>query len=100
MATKILIERKVKADRLADFLELSLQLRAMAMRHSGYISGETLASTEDESRRLIISTWHSPGDWKEWENDPERQKIVKQMENFLEEKPIVRTFTEIWPPGI
>ena len=96
MATKIIIERKVKPDCLADFNELSLQLRALAMRHSGYISGETLASTEDESKRLIISTWHSLDDWKEWENNPQRQEIARKMESLLAEKPTVRTFTEMW----
>ncbi len=99
MATKILIERKIKPDCVADFLELSLQLRALAMRHSGYISGETLASTEDANQRLIISTWHSLDDWKEWENNPERQEIARKMKKLLDGESIVRTFTEMWTSG-
>ncbi len=95
MATRILIERKVKPDCLADFLELSLQLRALAMRQPGYISGETLGSTENDGRHLIISTWHSLAAWKEWENNPERQKIARKMVKLLDGKPIVRAFAEM-----
>ncbi len=99
MAVKILIERRIKPDRLGDFLELSLQLRALAMRQPGYISGETLGSTDDDSIQLVISTWRSLEDWKGWESNPERRGIDEKMVDLLEGKSTKRAFTDLWGSG-
>ncbi len=99
MAVKIFIERRIKPDRLGDFLELSLQMRALAMRQPGYISGETLGSTDDDSIQLVISTWRSLKDWKGWEDNPERREIAEKMAGLLDAKSTKRAFTNLWGSG-
>ncbi len=100
MAAKILIERKVKPNCLGDFLEISLELRALAMRQHGYISGETLGSTDVSGSHLVISTWRSLDEWKAWENNPERIAISERMGPLLEGSSVMRAFTDLWGSGV
>jgi heme-degrading monooxygenase HmoA len=59
---RVIIERRLK--RGEDIAPLLRQLRAAAMLHRGYITGETLVSTEDKSTITVISTWRSLEDWQ------------------------------------
>lgn len=96
MATKILIERKIQRDSLGKMLELSLELRSLAVRQSGYISGETLISAEQDNEYLVVSTWRNQDDWRQWEKHPERQAIVEKMQGLLTEPARVRVFIDLW----
>jgi heme-degrading monooxygenase HmoA len=31
----------------------------------------------------VITTWHSVGDWKSWEKNPERKKIQSKIEKLM-----------------
>ena len=96
MAAKILIERKIKPELMGSFLEISLELRALAMRQHGYISGETLVSADQDDLHLVISTWRSYSDWLNWEKNEKRIEIAKRMDEFLLEPPVVRAFIDLW----
>ena len=96
MATRILIERKFKPESLGKLLELSLELRAMALKQPGYISGETLGSADQNDLHLVISTWRNLNDWKAWEKNPERVRIAKQIDDLLGEPTKARAFIELW----
>ena len=62
---RVIVERHL-ADK-AEIAPMLQQLRSTAMQWPGYISGETLQSTEDESSLIVISTWRSLDDWRVWE---------------------------------
>ena len=83
MAVKVVIERSVSADNQGEMAELLKDLRAEAVRQQGYVTGETLFSVDRPGTHVVISTWENLRDWKAWEKDPERKKIVKKIEHLL-----------------
>lgn len=83
MAVKILIKRKVPADKAREMIPLFRQMRAMATNQPGYISGETLKRLDVPDEFLVISTWHSSDDWKNWLASEERRKIQEQIDALL-----------------
>ena len=87
---RVTIERHVKeGENLSSLLR---ELRVAAVHQPGYITGETLVSTEDKSIVMVISTWRSLEDWKAWETSEKRAKLYQQIESLLVEKPRVRIF--------
>ena len=87
---KVIIERHTKeGDNLSSLLR---ELRAAAMDQPGYVTGESLVSTEDKSIVAVISTWRSLEDWKTWEASETRARLYQQIEPLLAEKPKVRTY--------
>ena len=89
---KVIVERHLKEGRRVDLSPLLRELRAAALHHPGYVTGETLASTEDKSIITVISTWSSLEDWKKWETSKARAKLYEQIEPLLLEKPKVSTY--------
>ncbi|MDY6912403.1 MAG: antibiotic biosynthesis monooxygenase [Chloroflexota bacterium] len=96
MTAKVLIERKFRPESLGRLLELSLELRAMATKQPGHICGETLGSADHDNLHLVISTWRNLDDWKAWEQNPERIRISKQIDDLLIEPTKARVFIELW----
>ena len=83
MAVKIIIERSMSPDNQAEVAELLMDLRAKAMHHPGYVSGETLFSVDRPGTHVVISTWDSLREWKDWEKDTNRTTIVSKIEALL-----------------
>jgi antibiotic biosynthesis monooxygenase (ABM) superfamily enzyme len=83
MAVKVVIERSMSPDNQAEVAELLVDLRARAMYHPGYVSGETLFSVDRPGTHLVISTWENLREWKDWERDPKRLEIVNKIEALL-----------------
>ena len=83
MAVKVIIDRKVKKGKESEFSELLKQLRSKAISSKGYISGETLRALSDRHNYLVVSTWQSVDDWKNWEKDLERAKIRARIETIM-----------------
>jgi heme-degrading monooxygenase HmoA len=83
MAAKILIRRRVDKEKGGQILSLITRLRAMAMEQEGYISGETLRSATDPNEYLVISSWNSIDDWRQWKANPKREEIQKQIDKIL-----------------
>ena len=83
MAVRIIIDRKVKKGKEAEFSKLLRDLRSKAVPSKGYISGETLRSLDDNHNYIVITTWQSVDDWKEWEKNPERKKIQNKIEKLM-----------------
>ena len=88
---KVIIERRLK--KRGNIAQLFRQLRAAAMAYRGYISGETLANTEDNTSITVVSTWRSLEDWKTWEASEQRAAIDRQIESLLVERPVARTYS-------
>ncbi len=83
MAVRIIIDRKVKKGKEAEFAKLLRELRTKVVPSKGYISGETLRSLDDHYNYIVITTWQSVDDWKAWEKNPERKKIQAKIEKLL-----------------
>ena len=89
---RIVIERHLKEDKKGDLMPLLRELRAVAMHKPGYVTGETLASTEHPSIISTLSTWRSLEDWKAWEKSEPRIKLYERIEPLLVEKPKVSIY--------
>lgn len=87
---KVFIERHAKDSK--SLLSLLGKLRAIAMQQPGYISGETLVSTENNSIITVISTWQSLKDWKAWEKSEVRANLEQLIEPRLVKKPKISTY--------
>ncbi len=83
MAVKILIKRRIPADKARPMIPLFKKMRAMATQQSGYISGETLKRLDTPDEFIVISTWNSSDDWKNWLGSADRQKIQDEIDRLL-----------------
>jgi heme-degrading monooxygenase HmoA len=83
MSIKVLITRIVPQDKSRDMLNLFREMRSLATGQDGYISGETLKSSDRLNVYLVISTWESAGDWENWLKNKERQKIQAKIDTLL-----------------
>lgn len=83
MAVKILIKRKVPADKAKQMIPMFREMRALATNQSGYISGETMKRLDTPDDFMVISTWHSSEDWNNWVNSAARQAIQDKIDALL-----------------
>ncbi len=83
MTAKILIKRKVPEGKDAELALLLMQLRSLTMKQSGYISGETLKRYDKPGETLVISTWNSVDNWREWVLSKERSEIQDKIDFLI-----------------
>ena len=83
MAVKVLIKRKISQDRAKALIPLVRQMRASAATQAGYITGETLRSLDNPEEFLVISTWQSSDDWKNWLKSEDRNKVQDKIDDLL-----------------
>ena len=95
MVVKIIIDRKVRKGKESEFFELLRGLRSKAVSSKGYISGETLRSLSDPNNYIVLSTWQSADDWKNWEKDLERRKIQARIEKIIVGPTRTRIYTHV-----
>jgi heme-degrading monooxygenase HmoA len=85
MAIGVLIKRVTKHGENAKvLLPHIIELRALAVRQPGYISGETFFNLDRPEECLVISRWTTIEHWKEWTREPRRIELEKNMENRYE----------------
>ncbi len=92
MAVKIFIRRTIPEDRTNDLLPLFRRLRNLATSQSGYISGETLRRLDDPGEYLVISTWQSIDNWREWVVSRDRMEIQNEIDARLAEASIYEIY--------
>ena len=92
MAVKIFIKRRIPEDRTSDLLPLFRRLRNLATNQSGYISGETLKNLDDTSDYLVISTWQSIDNWREWVVSRDRMEIQNEIDARLTEASVYEIY--------
>ena len=85
MTVRVLMKRVVRDEDRSILQEKLRDLRRLALRSPGYISGETLFSVEQPGACLVISTWISLGAWRAYDNDPERMQVLEQIGKLLVE---------------
>ena len=83
MAVRIIIDRKVKKGKEADFAKLLRRLRSKAIFSRGYITGEMLRVQNDPQNYIVISAWQSVADWQKYESVPETSKIHARIEKLM-----------------
>jgi heme-degrading monooxygenase HmoA len=83
VSVRIIIDRKVKKGKEADFAKLLRKLRSKAIFSEGYISGEMLRDRDDPLNYIVITTWQSVDDWEKYENVPETSKTHVRMEKLM-----------------
>jgi antibiotic biosynthesis monooxygenase (ABM) superfamily enzyme len=88
MAVEVLIQRKIMEGKADQVSPLIVKLRSLATIQPGYISGETLNCIDPPGKNeyLVISTWQSVEDWKNWFHSTDRNAIDKQIEQLTREK--------------
>ena len=87
MATGILIKRVIKGDKDAKVLLPHLiELRALAVKQPGYISGESFFNLENPKECLVISRWTALEHWQEWMRNPRRIELDEKMAKHHETK--------------
>ncbi len=83
MAVRILIKRTVPADKAKALIPLFREMRSLATRQPGYISGETMKRLDSPDQFLVISTWKSSQYWEAWVQTDQRKKVQAQIDALL-----------------
>ena len=94
MPVQVIIKRKILVDNPKALIPLLAELRNHAKDQPGYISGQTLKSIDNPNQYLVISTWQTADDWKNWFQSKERRDLQGQVDSVIGE----RTFYEVFEP--
>ncbi len=60
-----------------------IELRALAVRQPGYISGETFFNLNRLEECLVVSRWTTIEHWQRWTQDVRRIEIDGNLEKHL-----------------
>ncbi len=93
MQAKILIKRKFIKGKKNEIISLLKELRSGALQQPGYISGETLTSTEHPQTLMVISSWQDMESWQNWKDNNTRITIDKMLETYQEGATEYQEFT-------
>ena len=84
MAIGVLIKRVTKPGVDAKkLMPLIIELRSLAVRQPGYISGETFFNLDRSEECVVIGRWTSLEYWQQWNRDPRRIELDENMEKHL-----------------
>jgi heme-degrading monooxygenase HmoA len=84
MAIGVLIKRVTSHGEDAKvLLPHIVELRALAVRQPGYISGETFFNLDHPEECLVISRWTTLEHWQQWMQDSRRIELDGNMEKHL-----------------
>lgn len=92
MAVRVLLKRRFKKDSVRQGFKLLNELRGYVTIQPGYISGETLISSDDSDQLLVISSWTGRKKWHDWEMNPKRKEFSERMKDLLAEPEQVEIF--------
>ena len=84
MIAKILIKRRFKVGHSPQIVALLNEIRTRAMNQPGYMSGETMVKEGYPNNMVVISTWRSIEDWRQWRDSAERQNYESMLEIYQE----------------
>jgi len=83
MAIKVILYRRVPAEKSNELKPLLLEMRSLAMAQPGYVSGETLMNADDPEEYIVISTWTNEENWNEWLKNESRMDIQDRIDQLL-----------------
>ena len=93
MNAKILIKRRFKKGKQKEIIALLRELRSGALHQPGYISGETLTSSEDPQVLMVIGTWQDMESWYNWKQNSTRQTLEQMLEIYQEKSTEYQEYT-------
>ena len=88
---KVIVGYKVKKG--ADIQPILLKLRSHAIQYSGFVGAENFVREKVSSIIMVVYTWQSVNDWREWEKSKIRQGLLKEAKTLLEDEPRVTIYT-------
>ena len=87
MAIGVLIKRVTKHSVDAKVLmPLIVELRSIAVKHPGYISGETFFNIDRPEECVVIGRWTSLEHWQQFKKQKRRRELIGKIEKHLESK--------------
>jgi heme-degrading monooxygenase HmoA len=87
MAIGVLIKRVTRPGEDAKvLLPHIIELRSLAVRQPGYISGETFLNLDRPEECLVIGRWTSLEHWQQWKRNERRIELNENIEKYLETK--------------
>jgi heme-degrading monooxygenase HmoA len=89
---RVIIERHPKEGKTSELMLRLRELRGAAIHQPGYITGETLADTEDASNITVLGTWRSLEEWMTWYKSESRKKLCQKVAPLLTKESKVSTF--------
>ncbi len=92
MLIKVMIRRPIREGKERDAYVLLKKLRSSAMDHPGYVTGETLVSTDDPREIMVISAWERMEDWNSWKASAERKALEVRLEEIQTEPTSYRPY--------
>ncbi len=95
MPVKVIIKRKIQIRNPEELLPLVEILRSKAKEQPGYIDGRTWRSIDNPDDYMVISTWETHEDWKNWFQSSERREIHGAIDSLIGEK----TFYDVYEPA-
>ena len=83
MAIGVLIKRVTKhGDNAKVLLPHIVELRALAVKQPGYISGETFFNLDRKDECLVIGRWTTLEHWQQWKRDVRRIELNENIEKL------------------
>ena len=92
MSIKVILFRRVPAEKVNDIQPLLIEMRSLAMAQRGYISGETLMNEDDPEEYLVISSWTTKSRWNEWFENDKRIEIQGRIDRLLGRKTMYQVY--------
>ena len=93
MAIGVVIKRMTKEGTDAKvLLPEIIEIRSLAVKQPGYISGETYFSLERQEECIVISKWTIKEHWERWCKDPRRIELNRKMEKHLGAKTEINVY--------
>ena len=83
MAIKVILYRRVPAEKANELKPLLLEMRSLALAQPGYVSGETLMNADDPEEYIVISSWTNESHWDDWLKNESRLKIQDRIDKLL-----------------
>ena len=84
MQAKILIKRKFNKGKKNEIIAMLKESRSMAMQQPGYISGETLSSSDQPQTLMVISSWQDMESWQSWRENNTRKTLEQMLSTYQE----------------
>lgn len=94
MSVRVTVERTVIPGAQREIAALLRTLLSKAIQFPGYQSGETMVGVFNPMTFLTIVRFTTLTTWQEWERNPERLKIVGEINTYLQGDPIIRLWNE------
>jgi len=63
--------------------QLMRERMATVKARAGWIGGQLLQPDDDPRRRVIVGTWQTRDDWKEWHADPTFKKTRAELDQLV-----------------